>query len=112
MSPTKSFALAAICICSMFSVTMRADPTPAERVAEIQKALQAAKLDGWLFYDFRGSDYLALRVLRLDQHAVGSRRWFYYVPASGECTKIVHRIEPAKLDALPGKRQEYSSWKE
>lgn len=91
---------------------MRAEPTPAERVADIQKALQSAKIDGWLFYDFRGSDYLALRILRLDQHSVGSRRWFYYVPATGECVKIVHRIEPAKLDALPGKRVEYSSWKE
>src|SRR5437773_6167340 len=92
--------------------SMRAESSPAERVAEIQKALQAAKLDGWLFYDFRGSDPLALRILRLDEHAVGSRRWFYYVPAKGECLKIVHRIEAAKLDALPGKRVEYSSWKE
>ena len=91
---------------------MRAEPSPAERVGEIQKALQAAKLDGWLFYDFRGSDYLALRILKLDETAIGSRRWFFYIPASGECTKIVHRIEAAKLDALPGKRQEYSSWKE
>jgi len=91
---------------------MRAEPSPAERVGEIQKALQAAKLDGWLFYDFRGSDYHALRILKLDETAIGSRRWFFYIPASGECTKIVHRIEAAKLDALPGKRQEYSSWKE
>jgi Xaa-Pro aminopeptidase len=91
---------------------MRAMPTPSERVADIQKALREAKLDGWLFYDFRGSDPLALRILRLDEHAVGSRRWFYYVAASRECTKLVHRIEPAKLDALPGKRIEYSSWKE
>src|SRR3954469_24478054 len=91
---------------------MRAAPTPAERVGEIQKALRDAKLDGWLFYDFRGSDPLALRILKLDEHAVGSRRWFYYIAATGECTKIVHRIEPEKLDALPGKRVEYSSWKE
>src|SRR3954464_11087676 len=91
---------------------MRDMPTPAERVADIQKALREAKLDGWLFYDFRGSDPLALRILRLDEHAVGSRRCFYYVAASGECTKLVHRIEPAKLDPLPGKRVEYSSWKE
>src|SRR5438477_2448627 len=91
---------------------MRAEPSPAQRVAEIQRALQAAKLDGWLFYDFRGSDPLALRVLKLDPHAIGSRRWFYFIPASGECTKIVHRIEAAKLDALPGRKVEYSSWKE
>src|SRR3954471_25075580 len=103
-------ALAALFLCSIFAPTMRANPTPAERVAEIQKALQTAKLDGWLFYDFRGSDPLALRILKLDEHAVGSRRWFYYIPASGDCTKIVHRIEPAKLDALPGQRVEYSSW--
>jgi Xaa-Pro dipeptidase len=91
---------------------MRATPTPAERIGEIQKALQAEKIGGWLFYDFRGSDPLALRILKLDEHSVGSRRWFFYVPATGECVKIVHRIEPAKLDALPGTRQEYSSWKE
>ncbi|MBA3385009.1 MAG: hypothetical protein H0T95_00010, partial [Chthoniobacterales bacterium] len=91
---------------------MRAAPSSENRVAEIQSALRAAKLDGWLFYDFRGSDPLALRILKLDQHAVGSRRWFYYIPATGECTKIVHRIEPAKLDTLPGTRLEYSSWKE
>jgi Xaa-Pro dipeptidase len=103
-----------VIVCSLlFGINqMRAAPTPAERVAEIQKSLQAAKIDGWLFYDFRGSDPLALRILKLDEHSVGSRRWFFYVPATGECVKIVHRIEPSKLDALPGKRQEYSSWKE
>ncbi|MDQ6809481.1 MAG: M24 family metallopeptidase [Verrucomicrobiota bacterium] len=102
-----------IAILFLVSTTgLRGETSSAERVIEIQHALQAAKLDGWLFYDFRGSDPLALRILRLDEHAVGSRRWFYFIPASGECTKIVHRIEAAKLDALPGKRLEYSSWKE
>jgi Xaa-Pro aminopeptidase len=106
------FGFATVCSLLLGIDQMRAAPTPAERVAEIQKALGAAKIDGWLFYDFRGSDPLALRILKLDEHAVGSRRWFFYVPAAGECVKIVHRIEPAKLDALPGKHQEYSSWKE
>ena len=106
------FALAAIGLSAIFASPMRAEPTPAERVADIQKALQAAKLDGWLFYDFRGSDPLAPRILRLGEHASGSRRWFYYIPAAGEPKKIVHRIERNKLDALPGKRLDYSSWKE
>ncbi len=91
---------------------MQAAPKPAERIANIQRALRAEKLDGWLFYDFRGSDPLALRILLLDEHAIGSRRWFYYIPAEGECHKIVHRIEPAKLASLPGRSTEYSSWKE
>jgi Xaa-Pro dipeptidase len=106
------FVLAAVAACGIFASAMRADPTPAERVAEIQKALQAAKLDGWLFYDFRGSDPLAPRILKLGENASGSRRWFYYIPATGEPTKIVHSIERGKLDALPGKRVIYRSWEE
>lgn len=105
------FVLAAS-ILSMSSSLMRANPTPAERVAAIQKALQAAKLDGWLFYDFRKSDPLAPRILMLGENAFGSRRWFYYIPATGEPTKIVHSIERAKLDALPGKRLVYRGWEE
>ena len=112
ISRLQRFALATLFLCFMFAATMRAEPTPAERVAEIQKALQAAKLDGWLFYDFRGSDPLAARILKLGDHASGSRRWFYYIPANGEPTKIVHSIERGKLDALPGQRVIYRGWEE
>src|SRR4051794_36531883 len=112
IGPMNRVALAAFFLCSIFAATMRAEPTSAERVAEIQKALQAAKLDGWLFYDFRGSDPLAARILRLGDHASGSRRWFYYIPSVGEPTKIVHSIERAKLDALPGQRVIYRGWEE
>jgi Xaa-Pro aminopeptidase len=108
----KTFFVLAALIVFMSSSVMRANPTPAERVAAIQKALQAAKLDGWLFYDFRKSDPLAPRILMLGENASGSRRWFYYIPASGEPTKIVHSIERAKLDALPGKRLVYRGWQE
>ncbi|MGZ5024222.1 MAG: M24 family metallopeptidase, partial [Chthoniobacterales bacterium] len=112
MLPHKVLAGALFVSSLLSSPLMHAAPTPAERVTEIQKALRETKLDGWLFYDFRGSDPLALRILKLDEHAVGTRRWFYYIPTTGEPTKIVHRIEPAKLDAVPGKKVEYSSWKE
>src|SRR5882757_1473398 len=112
MKPIHFFRLAALFLFFIFPASMRAEPTPAERVAEIQKALQAAKLDGWLFYDFRGSDPLAARILRLGDHASGSRRWFYYIPATGEPTKIVHSIERAKLDALPGQRVTFRGWEE
>ncbi|HVF70859.1 MAG TPA: Xaa-Pro peptidase family protein [Chthoniobacterales bacterium] len=112
MNSTKRFVLATISLCSMFAAPMRAEPTPAERVNEIQKALQAAKIDGWLFYDFRGSDPLALRILTLGEKASGSRRWFYFIPAQGEPTRIVHSIERGKLDALPGQRLVYRGWEE
>src|SRR5205085_6253629 len=112
MTSTRAFLLAALSLCGIFASAMRADPTPTERVAEIQKALQAANLDGWLFYDFRGSDPLAPRILKLGEHASGSRRWFYYIPKNGEPIKIVHSIERAKLDALPGQRVIYRGWEE
>ena len=84
--------------------------TPQEkRVADIQVALQKAKLDGWLFYDFRGSDILAPRILNTNRLG-GSRRWYYYVPATGEPTKIVHAIEQGQLDSLPGKKLIYREW--
>src|SRR5919109_1381329 len=98
-----------------FAAESRAQQTPAaavERVAEIQAALRAAQLDGWLFYDFRRSDPLAYRILRLDERGITTRRWFYYIPATGEPVKIVHSIEREKLDQLPGRRVVYRRWEE
>ncbi|MDQ3803094.1 MAG: Xaa-Pro peptidase family protein [Acidobacteriota bacterium] len=84
----------------------------ARRVADIQRALREAGLRGWLFYDFRRSDPLSYRILLLDQNKFASRRWFYFVPAEGEPTKVVHRIEPGKLDSLPGRRLVYLRWQQ
>jgi Xaa-Pro dipeptidase len=84
--------------------------TNAARVADIQRALTDAGLDGWLFYDFRQSDPLAYRILKLDPNQFSTRRWFYFVPAEGEPTRINHAIEQGKLDLLPGRKLIYSSW--
>jgi Xaa-Pro dipeptidase len=78
----------------------------------IQSALREHKLDGWLFYDHHHRDPIAYRILGLDENSFVSRRWFYFVPAEGEPHKLVHRIEAGKLDALPGSKDEYSSWQE
>jgi Xaa-Pro dipeptidase len=67
----------------------------------IQNDLRAAKLDGWLFYDFRGRDPIAQRILALPEH-MRTRRWFYFVPAKGTPKKLVHKIESESLAALPG----------
>ena len=78
----------------------------------IQKSLSEFGLDGWLFYDFRGANVLARRVLGLDQKPAGTRRFFYYVPAEGEPKKLVHRIETAALDVLPGEKAIYLRWQD
>jgi Xaa-Pro aminopeptidase len=41
-----------------------------------------------------------------------SRRWFYFIPASGEPLKLVHRIEPHALDVVPGVARQYLRWQE
>jgi Xaa-Pro aminopeptidase len=78
----------------------------------VQGGLRQFGLDGWLFYDFRGSNLLARRVLGLDQKPPGTRRFFYFVPAKGSPQKLVHRIEPAALDDLPGAKSVYLRWQD
>jgi len=77
----------------------------------IQASLREAQLDGWLFYDHHHRDPVAYRVLKLPP-AMCTRRWYYLIPAEGEPTKLVHRIERAVLASLPGAQHEYSSWHE
>ncbi len=81
-------------------------------LAAIQGALREFGLDGWLLYDFRGSNVLARRVLDLEGKPTGSRRFFYVIPAEGEPTRIVHRIETGALDHLPGQKVPYLRWQE
>jgi Xaa-Pro aminopeptidase len=41
-----------------------------------------------------------------------TRRWYYLIPAEGEPSKLIHRVERHNLAGLPGRELEYSSWKE
>ena len=81
-------------------------------IPSIQKALQDARLDGWLLYDFRAINPLARRILGMDGWKPGSRRFFYLIPVEGEPIKLVHRIEAGALDHLPGSKQVYLRWQE
>ena len=72
---------------------------------EVQKALRELELDGWLLYDFRGSNVLACRVMEFPADAHHTRRWFYFVPANGEPKKLVHQIEQQALTGVPGSQK-------
>jgi len=80
-------------------------------VLAIQKDLKAARLDGWLFYDFRGRDPIAHRILELPP-GMRTRRWFYFVPTKGAPRKLVHKIESESLAALPGETLYYADQSE
>jgi Xaa-Pro dipeptidase len=81
------------------------------RIEEIQQALAAEGLDGWLFFDHHRRDPLAYGILGLGA-AVPSRRWYYFIRREGAPCKLVHRIESGMLDSLPGSKRCYASWEE
>jgi Xaa-Pro aminopeptidase len=81
-------------------------------IPAIQAALQQFGIDGWLLYDFRGSNPLARRVLHISDGAMLTRRWFYFIPARGEPQKLLHRIEPKALDHVPGLAKSYLKWQQ
>jgi Xaa-Pro aminopeptidase len=80
-------------------------------LSEMQSDLRAAKLHGWLFYDFRGRDPIAQRILHLPA-GMRTRRWFYFVPSKGTPKKLVHKIETESLAAVPGDTLYYSAQEE
>ena len=81
-------------------------------IKSIQSELRAQKLNGWLFYDHHHRDAIAAHILGLNTNGKVTRRWFYFIPAKGTPSKLVHRIEAGGLDALPGRKIEYSGWEE
>jgi Xaa-Pro dipeptidase len=78
-------------------------------VSAVQQALKAEGLDGWLLYDFHGSNPIAARLLgTANGSKMTTRRWFYLVPATGEPKGLVHAIERKTLEALPGTKSVYA----
>jgi Xaa-Pro aminopeptidase len=78
-------------------------------VTAVQDRLRKAGLDGWLLYDFHGSNPIAARLAGLtDGTHMTTRRWYYLIPAAGQPRALVHAIERHNLDALPGDRTIYS----
>jgi len=81
-----------------------------ERIGLIQEALREEQLEGWLMYNFRGSNVFATRILDLPPHIMQTRRYFFFIPANGSPKKLVHTIEQYNLDMLPGEKTVYLSW--
>ena len=85
-----------------------ADRAPLD-VAAVQRALRHDGLDGWLLYDFHGSNPIARRVAGLDTGAkLTTRRWYYLIPVVGAPRGLVHTIERDRLDHLPGDKTRYA----
>lgn len=83
-----------------------------ETLPRLQEALAAAGLDGWLVFDFQGTNPVARGLLRLD--GLVSRRVFAWIPRTGVPVAITHRIEQGPWRDWPGEwgRERYSTWRE
>ncbi|MBI1296581.1 M24 family metallopeptidase [bacterium] len=80
----------------------------------IQAYLQLNHLDGWLLYDFRGQNPIALHVAGIKDS--GTRRWFLWIPAQGRPSWLIHAIERgAFMDVAPdmeGNKHIYIGWQQ
>ena len=80
----------------------------------LQDYMRANQMDGWLLYDFRGSNPVALHVAGIQTS--GSRRWFLWLPARGEPRWLIHAIEGSTFrainPAMAGETMIYVGWRE
>ncbi|HEV3074223.1 MAG TPA: hypothetical protein VHB47_07390, partial [Thermoanaerobaculia bacterium] len=80
----------------------------AERIAEIEAALAEAGLDGWFFACFQHNDPIGMDLLGLSAPGkLVTRRCYYLVSRNRGPAKLVHALEPAMLDHLPGDKSVY-----
>ncbi|MBI5272848.1 MAG: M24 family metallopeptidase [Chlamydiia bacterium] len=81
-----------------------------EKLRKAQGCLKEIGADGWLLYDFHRSNDLAHLFLEISPQTMITRRFFYWIPVSGEPVRIVHAIEPHILDGWPGRTRIFLSW--
>lgn len=79
------------------------------RLEQIQASLVDLGLDGWLLYDFRGNNPIALAMLGLPAL---TRRFFVFIPSRGAPIALTHRIEQQPWRTWIGQNRPYLSWSE
>jgi Xaa-Pro dipeptidase len=84
--------------------------TPAG-LAEVQRALAEAKIDGWLLFDFHGINPIAAGLLRFE--GMTTRRGFAWIPREGTPVAISHKIEQGPWRHWPTEWRtvQYSGWR-
>jgi Xaa-Pro aminopeptidase len=82
-----------------------------ETLPSFQAALRDASLDGWLLFDFRGTNPIAAGLVGLEGFV--SRRIFAWVPAEGTPVAVTHAIEQLPWHRWPAawRKEVYSSWR-
>jgi Xaa-Pro dipeptidase len=82
-----------------------------ELLPRLQRLLVDADLDGWLLYDFRGTNAIAAGLLGFE--GLCSRRVFAFIPREGTPIGIAHAIEPGPWARWPASwpLRTYTGWR-
>jgi Xaa-Pro aminopeptidase len=82
-----------------------------QKIYKIQNILKDMNVDGWLIYDFKGSNDIAYKILNIPSDLHITRRFYYFIPKIGDPVQIVSAVESNVLNKLnlPGKKVVYSN---
>jgi len=82
-----------------------------DNLPAIQSALASMDLDGWLLFDFRGTNPIAAAMLGLK--GLVTRRCFGFIPTRGVPVALTHAIEQQPWERWPAAwgREVYSGWR-
>jgi len=78
----------------------RADLLLHKRGARIADELDTVAADGWLVYDFRGSNPAFSRLLGSPGELKSTRRAFLYIPRDGDPRLLIHHVDSGNLSRL------------
>ena len=76
----------------------------------VRAALTTMGADGWLLFDFHGLNPIAGRVVGVK--GLGTRRYFVWVPRTGDPIVVAHKIELHPFAGFPGAIRPYAAWSE
>jgi Xaa-Pro aminopeptidase len=84
----------------MTGSSVRADLLLHKRGGRIADELDRSDADGWLVYDFRGSNPAFSRLLGSPGELHSTRRAFLYLPREGEPRLLIHHVDAGNLSRL------------
>jgi Xaa-Pro dipeptidase len=75
-----------------------------------QTYMRDQKIDGWLVYDFRGSNPVLPQLLPGKRWT--TRRVLLFIPVAGEAVLLVHGIDQPQFRDVPVRPEVYLSWRD
>lgn len=79
-------------------------------VEAVQGVLAVQSLDGWLLADSKGRNPIASDLVQPD--GITKHQWFYFIPAFGQPSILVHKSEASAFAQVPGLKIEYTGYRD